>query len=490
MTAREEELAEVARWAEGIEQVHSCIAGRFRRPEPRRRVLDYLRGLVSSVERKNGWQLAEQAGDATPDGVQRLLSTYRWDADLVRDDLRSYVLEHLGDVGLTGVGIGFLRWDMASNLQVELGFWPGFGQQPDAAPEAALEQQAAEPVDAVADHAHGARRTAPRVTVIGSQRFGRRPQVAWSNPPLLGVLHPGAIGQGQQGGHRQDEPVPGDAGGVGAPRLVPLPAQALEGLEAQLDPEAQGVPAGTHLIGCKVGEDDPGFLLFGVPDHQQGAAALGLGGAEGGAAANPRRIGTGDEALGGQSFAAVSAESDVLSVAHTGMPALIPYLLPQLGTGDAPVAEHDDGHILGNRWGQGLQQFHGGVHPGAGLVGVPDVPGHGDGATAVENADDDGGGLVAFEGGVYGQGQAARPPPAEDPPQQWREAESYVQLGLAGSRAVAAVVEPLPEALAQVVPVAPGREGGGHGVLAGAAGEDGAADPQRQAGQLWLGEVR
>ena len=62
MTGREEELAEVARWAEGIEQVHSCIAGRFRRPEPRRRVLDYLRGLVSSVERKNGWQLAEQAG--------------------------------------------------------------------------------------------------------------------------------------------------------------------------------------------------------------------------------------------------------------------------------------------------------------------------------------------------------------------------------------------------------------------------------------------
>ena len=82
MTGCEEELAEVARWAEGIEQVHSCIAGRFRRPEPRRRVLDYLRGLVSSVERKNGWQLAEQAGDATPDGVQRLLSTYRWDADL------------------------------------------------------------------------------------------------------------------------------------------------------------------------------------------------------------------------------------------------------------------------------------------------------------------------------------------------------------------------------------------------------------------------
>ena len=72
MTGREEELAEVARWAEGIEQVHSCIAGRFRRPEPRRRVLDYLRGLVSSVERKNGcW-----AGGGCPPAVQRLLYNY------------------------------------------------------------------------------------------------------------------------------------------------------------------------------------------------------------------------------------------------------------------------------------------------------------------------------------------------------------------------------------------------------------------------------
>ena len=97
MAEHGDEVAEVARWAEGIDQVHQCIAGRFRRPEPRRRVLDYLRGLLSPVERKNGWQLAEQAGDATPDGVQRLLSTYRWDADLVREDLAGYVVEHLAD---------------------------------------------------------------------------------------------------------------------------------------------------------------------------------------------------------------------------------------------------------------------------------------------------------------------------------------------------------------------------------------------------------
>ena len=92
-----DDAAEVVRWAEGIEKVHECIAGRFRRPEPRRRALEYLQGLLSSVERKNGWQLAEQVGDATPDGVQRLLSTYRWDADQVRDDHRDYVVEHLGD---------------------------------------------------------------------------------------------------------------------------------------------------------------------------------------------------------------------------------------------------------------------------------------------------------------------------------------------------------------------------------------------------------
>ena len=106
-----DEVAEVARWAEGIERVHECIAGRFRRPEPRKRALEYLKGLLSPVERKNGWQLAEQAGDATPDGVQRLLYNYRWDANLIRDDLVGYVVEHLADPGAVLVvdETGFLK---------------------------------------------------------------------------------------------------------------------------------------------------------------------------------------------------------------------------------------------------------------------------------------------------------------------------------------------------------------------------------------------
>jgi SRSO17 transposase len=59
----------------------------------------YLHGLLSRVERKNGWQLAEQVGEATPDGIQRLLNGHRWDADGVRDDLRAYVVDHLGQAG-------------------------------------------------------------------------------------------------------------------------------------------------------------------------------------------------------------------------------------------------------------------------------------------------------------------------------------------------------------------------------------------------------
>src|SRR3982750_4427126 len=88
---------DVVRWARELAQLHARIAPRFARPEPRRRALAYLQGLLSPIERKNGWQLAEQAGDASPYGVQHLLGRATWEADEVRDDLRAYVIEHLGD---------------------------------------------------------------------------------------------------------------------------------------------------------------------------------------------------------------------------------------------------------------------------------------------------------------------------------------------------------------------------------------------------------
>src|ERR1700674_2539827 len=90
-------VGDVCKWGQELECLHARIAPRFARPEPRRRVLAYLKGIVSSVERKNGWQLAEHAGEARPDGMQRLLNSAVWDEGLVRDDLRAYILERLGD---------------------------------------------------------------------------------------------------------------------------------------------------------------------------------------------------------------------------------------------------------------------------------------------------------------------------------------------------------------------------------------------------------
>jgi len=88
---------DVGQWSVELDRLHARIAGRFTRSEPRRRARQYLSGLVGGLDRKNGWTLAEQAGDISPDGMQRLLRWADWDIDAVRDDLRDHVIEHLGD---------------------------------------------------------------------------------------------------------------------------------------------------------------------------------------------------------------------------------------------------------------------------------------------------------------------------------------------------------------------------------------------------------
>jgi len=90
-------LRQVADWADELAAVADRIGRHFARSEPRRRAAGYIRGLLSGVERKNGWQLAEHLGDSTPDGVQHLLARADWDADAVRDDLIGYAASHLGD---------------------------------------------------------------------------------------------------------------------------------------------------------------------------------------------------------------------------------------------------------------------------------------------------------------------------------------------------------------------------------------------------------
>ena len=112
MTMDEEtQRAAIEGWRDGLDALHARIAGRFRRSEARERSKRYLAGLLDRVERKNGWQLAEHLGESGPQGVQRLLNAADWDADAVRDELRTYVIEHLGvaDGVLVVDETGFLK---------------------------------------------------------------------------------------------------------------------------------------------------------------------------------------------------------------------------------------------------------------------------------------------------------------------------------------------------------------------------------------------
>jgi SRSO17 transposase len=85
------------RWQAGLEELLGRVAGRFPRVEPRRRARALVLGLLADLPRKNCWRIAEHVGDASPDGMQHLLARAVWDHDGVRDDLRAYVVEHLGD---------------------------------------------------------------------------------------------------------------------------------------------------------------------------------------------------------------------------------------------------------------------------------------------------------------------------------------------------------------------------------------------------------
>jgi SRSO17 transposase len=87
----------MADWSTRLDDLMARIAHRFGRVEPRRRARAYVLGLLSPVAAKNSWTIAETAGDVTPDGMQRLLNAAAWDTDGVRDDLRGYVADHLGD---------------------------------------------------------------------------------------------------------------------------------------------------------------------------------------------------------------------------------------------------------------------------------------------------------------------------------------------------------------------------------------------------------
>jgi SRSO17 transposase len=95
-SAGEGELSLISQGAQALADLSVRIGKRFGRAEVRNRVGRYLRGLLASVERKNGWQMAEELADPDAHGVQRLLAEADWDEEAVRDDLRAYVRKLAG----------------------------------------------------------------------------------------------------------------------------------------------------------------------------------------------------------------------------------------------------------------------------------------------------------------------------------------------------------------------------------------------------------
>jgi SRSO17 transposase len=91
------ELSIIRQSTQALAELVVHIGSHFGRAEVRTRVGRYLHGLLAEVSRKNGWQMAEALGEANAHGVQRLLEEADWDEEAVRDELRTYVIEQLGE---------------------------------------------------------------------------------------------------------------------------------------------------------------------------------------------------------------------------------------------------------------------------------------------------------------------------------------------------------------------------------------------------------
>jgi SRSO17 transposase len=102
---------DVEGWRDELFGLLDVVGPRFGRSEPRERARRYVDGLIAGLQRKNGWTLAEHAGETVPDGMQRLLRKADWDIDGVRDDIRDYVVDRLGHTGavLVNDDTGFVK---------------------------------------------------------------------------------------------------------------------------------------------------------------------------------------------------------------------------------------------------------------------------------------------------------------------------------------------------------------------------------------------
>jgi SRSO17 transposase len=95
----DEELNLISQGAHMLEELCARIGRHARRAEVRQRLRGYIYGLLAPVQRKNGWQMAEKVGDPNAHGVQRLLAEADWDEEAMCEELRTYVIEHVGETG-------------------------------------------------------------------------------------------------------------------------------------------------------------------------------------------------------------------------------------------------------------------------------------------------------------------------------------------------------------------------------------------------------
>ena len=377
---------------------------------------------------------------------------------------------------------------MIDDLQVRRWFRPGFRKQPDPSPQSTPEQEPTHTAYALQQYAYGSSWCAHSAAMCGRHKLWRHPETTRGYAPVKGIFDSGPVCQHPQCCYRQYQPVPRDPCGVSPSSLLPLPPDALERSEAQLYPEPKSIPTHSRFIRREVGHHHPRLVLVVVPDHDHCSTTPFARGPESCPRPSICVPWSRYKIPRWQASSSVRAEDCVDRLSRVGMPSRRAYLLPQSRAPQTPVTHDQHRHVLRDRFRQQRQQTHCRGYPLAGSVGRQDVPGNGNSAAAIDGTYDDGVYLVALHCRVYSQHQLVRLPPCKQPSKQRNKAQSHIQLHMAGAGTVAPIVQPLPEVLAQAVPVTHDQKSRHDGVLATTPGQYGAVDPQDQS--FYLGPLK
>jgi len=89
-------LEDLKDWRTDFEEYVARFAEIYPRPQTRAHASEYVLGLMSPLERKNGWRLAEHAGHSSPDELQRLLYRSTWSSEQALDVMLEFVNERFG----------------------------------------------------------------------------------------------------------------------------------------------------------------------------------------------------------------------------------------------------------------------------------------------------------------------------------------------------------------------------------------------------------